>query len=490
MRTVSSVPWRRRTALLAAMTVGLIAIADVLFYRQPVGWTWGLYVALLLLALTLRGTHYLRGWPGRALAAVELGLIAALVIEPTPLAVLLSMIGLMMIAAVDRGGWTTGVLTWACRGVEFVVGAAIAPLRDSRLARRWTRRHGVSARRLMIFAVIWRWAVPLLLTGVFVGLFALANPVIARWLANLKLELLDVTPGRIVLWLAAGFGAWALVRSRWRAARARQAEAADAPPTILSRAWDRLAGVGLIVRCLVLFNAAFAVQTLLDAAYLWGGAALPEGMTYAQYAHRGAYPLVATALLAAAFVLAAFRPRGPAEVSVWTRRLVCLWLAQNVILVASAAWRLSLYVDVYSLTRLRIAAAIWMLVVAAGLVWIGLRIVARRDNRWLLQANTLTAAAILYACAFVNFDGIIADFNVRHCAEVGGQGVALDTGYLVALGPESLPALTWLQQHVRPDAAVALNVPALRARLGGELTRQTSNWRGWTLRRQSLIGWM
>ena len=62
-----------------------------------------------------------------------------------------------------------------------------------------------------------------------------------------------------------------------------------------------------------MFNALFAVQTVLDLAYLWGGVRLPDGMTYADYAHRGAYPLIATALLAAAFVLAAMRKDGRAR---------------------------------------------------------------------------------------------------------------------------------------------------------------------------------
>ena len=61
-------------------------------------------------------------------------------------------------------------------------------------------------------------------------------------------------------------------------------------------------------RSLILFNALFALQTGLDLAYLWGGANLPDGMSHAEYAHRGAYPLIATALLAAGFVLIAMRP--------------------------------------------------------------------------------------------------------------------------------------------------------------------------------------
>ena len=40
---------------------------------------------------------------------------------------------------------------------------------------------------------------------------------------------------------------------------------------------------------------------------------IPADISYAPYAHQGAYPLIVTALLAAAFVLAAMKPGGPAE---------------------------------------------------------------------------------------------------------------------------------------------------------------------------------
>ncbi len=51
-------------------------------------------------------------------------------------------------------------------------------------------------------------------------------------------------------------------------------------------------------------------------------------MSYAEYAHRGAYPLVFTALLAGVFVLVSFRPGGAAQRSRWARGLVQLWIAQ------------------------------------------------------------------------------------------------------------------------------------------------------------------
>src|SRR5262245_50194804 len=80
------------------------------------------------------------------------------------------------------------------------------------------------------------------------------------------------------------------------------------------------------------------------------GQRLPADITYASYAHRGAYPLILTALLAAGFVLISMRPGGPAEQSKVIRPLVYLWVAQNVMMVVSSILRLDLYVQTYLLT--------------------------------------------------------------------------------------------------------------------------------------------
>lgn len=242
----------------------------------------------------------------------------------------------------------------------------------------------------------------------------------------------------------------------------------------------------VIVRCLAAFNVVFAVQTLLDLLFLYGGAALPKGMTYAGYAHRGAYPLVATALLAAIFTLWTFGSESDSRAGVWARRLVFAWLAQNVLLVASSFWRLHLYVEIYSLTRLRIAAAIWMGLVAMGLIWIAARIAARRSNVWLVRMNVITAAAVLYATCFINFDGFIASYNVAHCREVAGEGSDLDLDYLLELGYEALPALRDYEARF-PAGPAKEKADQVDAELVRLLNEATSDWRGWTIRRSGLL---
>ena len=221
---------------------------------------------------------------------------------------------------------------------------------------------------------------------------------------------------------------------------------------------------------LILFNLLFAVQTVLDVVYLWGNATLPADISYASYAHRGAYPLIVTALLAAAFVLAAMRPGGPAEQSRVIRPLVYLWVAQNVLLVLSSILRLDLYVQIYLLTWWRVAAFIWMVLVALGLVLIVARIVLNRPNDWLIRANLITLTATLYICSLVNFAAIIADYNVSHSREAAGKGVWIDMNYLFSSA--------CIAGH-RPPLGRGLIHPLFPPWLPCRTATETASWRPW-----------
>jgi hypothetical protein len=311
-------------------------------------------------------------------------------------------------------------------------------------------------------------------------LFAQANPLIARWLDAIDLAIIfdHLSFWRIAFWLIAASLVWPFVFMRLQRPSApakgatEPAVAQDAGAGISSR----YLGMASILRSLILFNALFAVQTVLDLAFLWRGVA-PEGMSYASYAHRGAYPLIVTALLAAAFVIIALRPGSAPSRSTLVRGLVYLWVAQNVMLVISSILRLDLYVDVYSLTYWRISAFVWMVLVAIGLVLIVARIALDRSTAWLIRANLVALALTLYACAYVNFAGLIADYNLRHSAEVRKTGYALDRSYTMRLGPHAIPALdTYLALKPR-DASTLQGILDWRRRMVAELTEKLIDWR-------------
>ncbi len=238
-----------------------------------------------------------------------------------------------------------------------------------------------------------------------------------------------------------------------------------------------------VLTALMAFNGLFFVQNLLDVTFLWSGATLPDGMSYAQYAHQGAYPLVATALLAALFVLVALKPGSATEQSSVIRTLVYGWVAQNIFLVCSSIVRLDGYIQEFSLTYLRLAALIWMGLVAIGLLLIVTRIYLRKSNLWLINANGLVLYATLYLCCFVSFGGIIADYNVQHCREITGTGASLDMQYLESqVGVDALPALLWFSQH----HYIAPYLSETITRLQTQVVHSLADWRQWTFQNYRL----
>ena len=194
-------------------------------------------------------------------------------------------------------------------------------------------------------------------------------------------------------------------------------------------------------------------------------------------------------MLAAGFVLAAMRHGSDAARSPAIRALVYLWTGQNVLLVISSILRLDLYIQVYSLTYWRIAAFVWMGLVAVGLLLIVARIALGRSNAWLIGANLISLAATLYICCFLNFPRMIAIYNVEHSADLGRPGgVFLDLGYLRSLGPHTIPGLDrFIAQHkdfLRDEILTMRETLALQHR------QRMADWRAWSIQDWQLLRYL
>ena len=473
----------RVLATLGGGTLAGVLLTDWLFFGHAIGWTAGLYGMLLLAALFCRER---RLPPGRAKGVITVALLLlglGCIDEPNSLSVTLGIFGLVTLALSQREGWSASAVVWAQRWLLYGLASWIF-LPASGVASAAARRKAPVARSSQ-GSFFRKWSVAVVLGALFIWLFSAANPIIEGWLSSVWTTLGDwfenlPTFPRLVLWIGTACQLWALLGYRSGVGETTLDFLDQAPPANPSGFLSPSA----VLRALAAFNLLFGVQTVLDMFYLWGGATLPADMTYAEYARRGAYPLIATALLAALFVLIAFRPGVSNEQRRWSCRMVYLWLAQNVFLVVSSVWRLRLYVEVYTLSRMRVAAAIWMLLVACGLVWILVRIASGRSTQWLVNVNALTAAAVLFVCAFLNVDGAIASFNVRHCEELRGPGYpAIDVAYLENLGYDTVPALLWLSGQVGDHPRAGPRCRNAILGLERDLQADLEDWRGWTLRR-------
>lgn len=402
----------------AWMVFGLVALADWLFWRQA-GPGLSLAVFLLAVAATVRsgaGPVSRRDW---AAALLMLALLP-LVERVQTLSVGFAVLGVLGYALWVQGGDGRGVLP----RLPALIGLLPQGPRAG-----W---RGLAALRGIAGGGAGRWArgmaLPLGFGLCFAALLLAANPVLADWVG----ELFDIgfDPVRPMFWAGVAVLIWPLLILP---------EAMPLQPMAMHLPKWRFGGVvnaGAVANSLLLFNLMFAVQTGLDFAYLWGDAELPAGISHAAYAHRGAYPLVATALLAGVFALIA---RDYAAERLLVRGLLLAWIAQNVLLVISALVRLQTYVAAYGLTYLRAYAAIWMAMVAVGLALVAWQVLRGRENGWLSLRCAGLAVVVLYVCCFVNFAAVIAAHNLTAARE-GRLSAGLDWPYLCMLGPDAWAA--------------------------------------------------
>lgn len=467
-----NVAYRFQTKL--ALCLALVFFADVFFFGQrETGSVAGFYLLLLVAAVMATNPHRRKIRGGQWLIGLTLGQCAAALYYPFWLSVAVCLL-LLTSFALGIGEWDRRSADWFLRRhLRYALSWWWKLPRDVFIAgiipKKWNRGWKITARSRV-------WLLPIAFGTAFFWLFTEANPVLEVWILDFNWQSLlpEISLARFSFWMLIACGCWALMRPRMRprlkAAKQRRFQA------------ESLFTPGSLAVSLLIFNALFLLQNGMDVAFLWSGAPLPAGLTHAAYAHRGAYPLIVTALLAALFVLLALAPGSDAERSRTMRALVTLWIGQNLFLVGSSVLRLLGYIEAYSLTGWRIAALLWMGLVACGLALILWRIYRGKTGQWLIRANILVAFALLYVASFVNFDRIIADYNVRHCREVTGTGSMLDQIYLYHLETAAIPAMRWYETHAVHSPSGVTSVSSKRQEMEWRLEGTLSRWREWTLR--------
>ena len=354
---------------------------------------------------------------------------------------------------VTRGGFAvTGALA---RGCSFVV----SPLRE--------RARGALGGRAR--PVLRGLAMGLALIALFGTLFASAD--------RAFLELADrvlapdvqasLLPARVYLavFVPALVGALIVIGPRFGSPLEHQDSAIAAPPE------PRGLGVPEWSISLGLLNLLFGAFVAVQLTVLFGGQRHvldTVGLTYAQYARQGFFQLVAVALLTFAVVgagarMARVETRGH---NILLRVLLGTLCLLTLVVLASALRRLSLYEEMYGLTRLRIsvhAAILWFgalftMVLVALVLW---------RSSWLPRSVVYVSGLGLVVFSLVNPDGLIARHNVARFDETG----SIDVAYLQTLSADAVPEL----ERLRPDLRACI-YDAIGRHLDPDPSWQYLNW--------------
>lgn len=449
-----------RRVLITALALGWSV--DFFFYGKPLGISLAIFVALLLAALL--GLGWLEGKrpsPHNFWLVIPLIFFAVMVfmranaflttLNVLAVLALLSYLAFFYAAGrVDQLNVLGALLTPLRTGMHSLV-LSIPLLRasvDLPNARAHGRRNLFPLLRGLLLAL------PILL--VLGGLLASADLIFANYVEQaLHLEFLaDVQAWIWRLCLMAG-AAWLLAGGLVYALAWRETAVADKSALEeLVEAVPRYLSLGFIesMVVLVLVNTLFLTFVSVQFAYLFGGERQIslEGYTYAEYARRGFFELVAVAVLTFALVM---------WLNWLTRRenkrqlRLFNWLGSGMValvlvLLASAWQRMRLYELTFGYTELRLQVYVFMAWLAVALLWFLLTLWAQRRAYHVAIGLIISAIGFLVTLNALNPDALIVRHNLNHYRETG----ELDAVYLSTLSDDALPELLRALPQVAGDA--------------------------------------
>ena len=190
-----------------------------------------------------------------------------------------------------------------------------------------------------------------------------------------------------------------------------------------------------------LVDALFLVFVGVQFRFLFGGADRVESsssLTYAEYARRGFFELVAVAALVVPFLMFThwLLPRGHARLQRFYASFAAVLVVLVFVVMASALQRMRLYQDTFGFTELRLyttAFMVWLFAVFAWLAFTVLR--GRRDH--FSFGIFMAGLLVLVGLNALNPDGFIVGRN----AAIAGTDRPFDSAYALSLSPDSVPSL-------------------------------------------------
>ncbi len=174
---------------------------------------------------------------------------------------------------------------------------------------------------------------------------------------------------------------------------------------------------------------------ILDISYLWSGVKLPEGFTFAGYLHQGIYTLIFSSILAILLILFVFRGKlNFIEKNKYLKILAYVWIAQNILISVSCAYRNMIYISNYALTYKRVTIFILLFLVIIGLITAIVKIYKAKNIYFLYRVNSFVIIAVLVFTSLINWDKIITKYNLEHSKNP-------DISYLSSLNHSGIPYL-------------------------------------------------
>jgi hypothetical protein len=194
-----------------------------------------------------------------------------------------------------------------------------------------------------------------------------------------------------------------------------------------------------VLTVLFVINLIYLLFSIIQFSYLYGGQShvLPAGFTYAQYARRGFFELVAVAVINLSILLGSIKYSEKKSQGADRAVRCCLGFLVffSLSMLFSAHFKMSLYEEACGLTYLRVFVHYFMamlfvfFMIALGRVWF--------EKIPVIKAYIVIALAFYTVLNFINVDRIIVRGNIDRYVRTG----EIDINYLRELSYDAIPDL-------------------------------------------------
>jgi len=435
---------KRQSPYILGVAVGLGILFDVLFYGKLPGISFPLYIYLVLTVILLAAKKSATLVPKRA----------ALVM--TPLVFFSGMVfvrasGFVTFLNITASLYLLGLLVYMMFRPDlkkYIFSDYLRPLHELPL-HVYTRAretlsafagHHRAAGSLKVSPRVLRGAlVTVPVVGLFVILFASADLVFRSYIEELFDFQVDMQwLPRAILVVAVAFGfTGVLAYVLQKSAPKNQESAAAHSASKKSSSWD-------LFETTILFtalNVLFFVFISLQLAYLFGGQqnVVGQGFTYAEYARKGFFELIAVAVLSLGVITIAEKIllRKSQRHNPRFKFLAGALIAQVLVIVVSAFNRLSLYENAYGFTTLRLYShlfLVWLAVIFCVLLY---KIFWNRQENTFAFLSFGSVIVLLVVINVVNIDAFVARKNIERYQATNKTG-KLDAAYLTNLSDDAI----------------------------------------------------
>lgn len=239
--------------------------------------------------------------------------------------------------------------------------------------------------------------------------------------------------------------------------------------------------LGAIEVCTVtgVINLLFLSFVLVQLQYFFGGASVVEltsGLTYAEYARRGFFELVAVVSLVLPILLFldwAFVQKSRLGIFLF-RGLTFAQISMLFVMMASAVKRMNLYQMEYGQTELRLYTTAFMGLMAVVFIIFSLTVL-RGYRKHFAFASIMAGLLVTLSLHFINPDAMIVSANLNRAKE----GKEFDVEYNLSLSKDAIPVLVSRLSDLSNEKQILVRDKLESAYTMSSTFSKFKDWRCW-----------